>query len=107
MIVSIEDLKKLEIKIGTVISAEKVENSDKLLKLIIDFGNQQRQIVTGMAEFFAPQHFIGKQLPVVMNLEKRKFKGEESQGMILAADVNNAPVLLHPEKKIPEGSIVK
>lgn len=107
MNITFEDFKKLEIKIGKVLSAEKVEGADKLIKLEIDFGTEKRQLVAGMAEFFDIKHFIGKELPVLVNLEPRKFKGVESQGMILAADVGGKPVLLSPEEDVPPGSIVK
>ena len=103
---TIEDLHKLEIKIGNVIIAENVEHSDKLLKLTIDFGDETRTILTAMATYFSPEHFIGKQLPVITNLEPRTIRGIESQGMILAADTEDGPVLLIPEKDIPEGSKV-
>ena len=103
---TIEDLEKIEIKIGKITNATKVENSDKLIKLEVDFGNEQRQIVTAMAEFFDPKHFIDKEMPFITNLEPRKFKGVLSQGMIMAADVDGKPVLLHPEKKVPPGSPV-
>lgn len=102
-----EDFKKLNIRIGKVLTAEKVKGADKLIKLEIDFGNEKRQIVAGMAEFFEPSHFIGKEVPVLLNIEFKKFKGLESQGMILAADVNGKPVLLHPEKEVQPGSILK
>jgi len=105
--ISFDDFKKLEIKIGKVLSAEKVEGTDKLIKLEIDFGTEKRQLVAGMAEFFKPEHFIGKESPILMNLEPKTFQGIESQGMILAVDVNGKPVLLHPEEEIPPGSIVK
>lgn len=105
--IKIDDFAKCEIKIGTVTSAEKVEGADKLIKLQINFGDEKRQVLTGVAEFLEPDHFVGKQIPVLVNLEPRKFKGEESQGMIVAADVDGRPVLLLPEEKIPNGSIVK
>lgn len=104
---SFEDFRKLDIRIGKVITAEKVEGADKLLRLQIDFGNEKRQIIAGMAEFFEPTQFIGKEVPVLLNIEFKKFRGLESQGMILAADVDGKPVLLHPEHNVPEGSIVK
>ena len=107
MVITFNDFKKLDIKIGKVLSAEKVEGSDKLIKVEIDLGVEKRQIVAGMAEFFEPYHLIGKEVPVLTNLEPRTFKGIESQGMILAADVNGKPVLLHPEYEIPAGSIVR
>ncbi|TRZ55568.1 methionine--tRNA ligase subunit beta [archaeon] len=107
MAVSIDDFKKLEIRIGRVLSAEKVEGSNKLIKLEIDFGAEKRQVVTGMAEFLKPEHFVGKEIPILTNLETKKFKGVESQGMVIAADVEGVPVLLHPEKEVPAGSEVK
>ncbi len=106
--ITIEDFKKLEIRIGKVVSVEKVEGADKLLRFIFDIGNgEQRQILSGIAEFF-PNYvsFIGKEMPLLVNLEYRTFRGFESQGMIMAADTNGRPVLLHPEEEVPPGSIV-
>ncbi len=105
--ITFNDFKKLEIRIGKVLSAEKVEGTDKLMKLEIDFGTGKRQLVAGMAEFFEPNHLIGKEFPVLVNLEPRNFKGIESQGMVLAVDVDGKPVLLQPEKEVPPGSIVR
>jgi len=105
--ITYEDFQKLQIRIGTVVSSSKVEGTDKLLKLEVDFGDEKRQIMAGMAEFFPPEYLLGKQLPILMNLEPRKFRGLESHGMILAADVGGRPVLLHPEREIPVGSIVR
>lgn len=104
--ISLEDFHKLDVKIGTVTSAEKVEESDKLIKLKIDFGYEKRQIITALAEYLDPKHFVGKQIPVLLNLPPRKFRGVESQGMIIAANVGGNPVLLHPENKVPNGSNV-
>ena len=102
--ISIEDFQKIDVRIGTVVEATKVENADKLLKLQIDFGTEKRQILTAMAEYFQPEHFLNKQVPVLMNLPPRKMRGEESQGMIVAADVDGKPVLVHPEKEVPNGT---
>ena len=107
MAITFDDFRKLDIRIGKVLSAERVENTDKLIKLQIDLGSEKRQIVAGMGEFFEPSHFVGKELTILTNLEPRTFKGVQSQGMILAADVGGKPILLHPEKEIPPGSIVK
>ncbi len=104
--ISIDDWQKLDVRIGKVIDAEKVKGTNKLLRLEIDFGSEKRQVITGMAEFFEPKHFLNKEIPVLFNLEPRNFKGIESQGMILAADINGKPVLLHPEKEVPAGSKV-
>lgn len=104
----LDDFKKLEIKIGKVTSVEKVENADKLLKFVFDVGGEERQIIAGIAEFFPdPSILIGKEMPILMNIEPRKFRGYTSYGMIIAADVDGRPILLYPEKDIPPGSIVK
>ena len=105
--ITFDDFRKLEIRIGKILSAEKIKGTDKLIKLKVDLGTEKRQLVAGIAEFFEPDYLIGKEIPVLMNLEPRTFKGIESQGMILAADVNGEPVLLHPGKEIPPGSIVR
>ena len=101
------DWTKLEIRIGKVVKAEKVENADKLLKLIIDFGDEKKQVLTAMAEYFEPDHFLNKQIPVLVNLEPRTIRGLESQGMILAAEVEGKPDLIHPEEEVPNGSKVE
>ena len=106
--ITFDDFKKLEIKIGTVVSAEKIPDADKLLKIIFDLGSEQRQIIAGIAEQFPdPAILVGKQMPIITNLEYRKIRGYESCGMILAADVDGKPILLHPQKKVLAGSIVR
>lgn len=107
MNISFEDFKKLDIRIGTIRAAERIENTDKLLKLRVDFGNEERQIVSGIAEFYAPEPLVGKQAVFVVNLEPRIFKGVESQGMILAADGDSRPVLLFPDAAVQPGSAVR
>lgn len=107
MQIKFDQFKTLEIRIGRVVAAEKVEGADKLLKLQVDFSLEQRQIVSGIAEFYSPESLVGKKFPFLVNLEPRKFKGVESQGMILAVDAEGQPVLLSPDKEVPEGSIVK
>lgn len=102
-----DDFAKLDIRIGKITQAEKIAGADKLLKLIIDFGAEKRQLVAGVAEFYSPEQLVGKQLPVIVNLEPRKFRGVESNGMIMAADVEGKPVLLHPDKEVPNGTKVR
>ena len=102
--ITIDDLKKVEIKIGTIISAERVENTDKLIKLIVDLGQEERQIVTGIAEYYQSEDLKGKQIPIVINLEPKTFMGIESHGMILAVKNGEHPVLLTPEKDVLAGS---
>lgn len=105
--ITFEDFKKLEIKVGKVLSAEKIEGSNKLIKLEVDLGTEKRQLVAGMAEFFEPNYLIGKELPILTNLEPRIFKGIESRGMVLAVDLGGKPILLCPEKEVPPGSVIK
>lgn len=104
MNVTIEDLKKLDIRVGKIVAAEAIEGSEKLLKLQVDFGEFQRQILSGIAKFYAPQELVEKQCPFIVNLEPRKMMGLESQGMLLAAGVDGSAVLLHPDKEVPEGA---
>lgn len=103
--ISFEDFKKLDIRMGTIIQCEKIEDADKLLKLEVDFGEFKRQIVSGIAEWYTPENLIGKQCPFLVNLETRTIRGVESQGMLMAADPGeHSAVLLLPDKKIPDGS---
>ena len=105
--ITFDDFKKLEIKIGTILSAEKVQGADKLITLEIDFGSGRRQLVAGIAETYEPDHLIGKAIPVLVNLEPRKIRGIESHGMILAVDVGGKAILLHPDRDVPAGSIIR
>lgn len=83
--ITIDDLAKVEIRVGQIKSATPVEGSDKLLILKVDFGNEERQIVSGIAKYFTPESLIDKKVPFVTNLEPRKLMGHESNGMIFAA----------------------
>jgi methionine--tRNA ligase beta chain len=111
--ISFDDFKKLDIRIGKILSAEKVEGSDKLMKLEVNFGVSEtgegikRQIIAGIAQFYAPEALIGKECPFAYNLATRMLKGLESQGMILCPSDDGGPVLMHPDKEITPGSIVK
>jgi len=100
------EFKKLRIRIGFIVEAEKVEGTDKLLKLQVDFGDEKRQIVSGIAEFYKPEQLINKQFPFIVNLEPRTIRGVESQGMILGVSAGEKIVLLKPQKKVPAGSFV-
>lgn len=83
--IEFEDFEKLELNVGTILEAEKVENADKLLKFKVDFGSEIRTIVSGVAKHYTPQELLNKQIVAVLNLKPRKIKGIESQGMILYA----------------------
>ena len=106
--ISFEDFQKLDMRIGKVISAEKIPNSDKLLKFIFDIGGEQRQILAGIAEFYPdPSILVGKEIPLLLNIEPRTFRGQISDGMIIAVDLSGQPIMLFPEKEIPPGSKIK
>ena len=87
--ITFEEFKKLEIRIGKVLECTKVEDADKLLKLQVDFGEFKRQIVSGIAESYAPEDLIGKYVVLVANLKPVTLRGELSQGMILAASTDD------------------
>ena len=102
--ITFEDFKQVEIRMGKVLSCEKVEGADKLLKLQVDLGEFERQIISGIAESYTPEDLVGKILPFIVNLEYRKFKGEESQGMLVATGTGSDNViLLEPNKEIAPG----
>lgn len=100
-----DDFAKIDLKVGTIVSAEKVEKADKLLKLQVDLGFETRTIVSGIAMHFKPEDIVGKQVTVVVNLAPRKMRGIESNGMILMAeDANGKLHFINPEEAINPGS---
>ena len=105
--VTFDDFKKLEIRIGKITSAERIESTNKLLKLEVDFGETKRQLVAGIAKYYKPQELIDKEIPVLVNLEPREIRGIESQGMLLAAVEGERPILLNPDKEVSPGSIIQ
>jgi len=107
MTITYTDFQKLEIRVGTIIIAEKISGADKLLRLVIDLGNEKRQIIAGIAQDYKPSQLVNRQVPVLVNLEPRKLRGLESQGMLLAVDYLDKAVLLKPSKKIANGSLVR
>src|SRR3989344_2465454 len=109
MTINIEDFKKVEMKIGEILSAEAIEGSEKLLKLRVDFAEEKpRQVLTGIARYFPdPAVLVGKKCAFVINLPPREMMGLESQAMILAASNDNAISLFEVSAEIPSGTIVK
>ncbi|HEY4520093.1 MAG TPA: hypothetical protein VJH33_03610 [Candidatus Paceibacterota bacterium] len=110
--VSFEDFAKLDIRIGTVVAAERVPDTDKLLKCTVDFGGMPegigiRTIVSGVAEWKAPEDIIGKQFPYIVNLAPRIIRGVESQGMLLAVRDEAGVALLAPERAVVNGAHVQ
>ena len=104
--ISIDDFRKIELKIATVKSAEPHPNADKLMVLQIDLGAEQRQICAGIRQHYTPEELIGKQVVVVANLETAKLRGLESQGMLLAASDEGRVIILTPEKSVVAGAKV-
>lgn len=103
--IQFDDFAKLDLRIGTITSAEKVEKADKLLKLEVDLGFEKRTIVSGIALHFAPEDIVGKQVTVVANLAPRKMRGIESQGMILMAEDSAGKLhFMMPEGGVEPGS---
>lgn len=104
--INIDYLKKLIIKVGTVEAASKLEKSEKLLKLTVNFGDEVRTILSGIAKFYSPETLVGRQLPFILNLEEREIMGEKSQGMLFAVDNFGDAVLLMPDKSVQNGASV-
>lgn len=104
--ITIDDLAKVEIKIGKIQGAEKVEGSDKLLKLSVDFGEESpRQVLSGIGKTFTdPATLVGRSFPFVTNLEPRMIMGMESQAMIFAASHEGTLALLAPTSEVPPGT---
>ena len=105
--INFEEFQKIDLRIGKIIEAERIEGTDKLLKLKVDLGGEKRQLVAGIAKFYQPEDLIGKEIVVVANLEPKIFRGIESQGMLLAGDVEGKPVLLKPDEEVPPGTKVR
>jgi methionyl-tRNA synthetase len=105
--ISIEDFKKVALRVGTVLAAERVPKSTKLLKLQVDIGTEQRQIVAGIGTTYAPEDMVGKRVVIVANLKPAKLMGVESQGMVLAAGDQEVSALLTTTEDVPPGSKIK
>ena len=105
--ITFDDFKKLELKVGRVVEAARVEGSEKLLKLTVDIGAEQRQIIAGVGLVYSPEDMANRDIVIVANLEPRKLIGQLSQGMLLAADSEGGPVLLMPDREVPPGSAIK
>lgn len=106
-VIQFDDFSKIDLRVGTIVAAEKVEKADKLLKLEVDLGLEKRTIVSGIALHFSPADIIGKQVTIVANLAPRKMKGIESNGMILMAeDADGKLKFINPDEAVANGSSV-
>ncbi|BAB66563.1 methionine--tRNA ligase subunit beta [Sulfurisphaera tokodaii] len=109
--ITIDDFAKLDLRVGIVKSAERIEGT-RLLKLIVDLGSESRQIISGIAEFYTPEELVGKRVILIANLKPKKIRGFESQGMILAAGCKEdeekgiKPRILTVDGEVPAGTKV-
>jgi len=107
MIINFDEFTKVELHVGTVLEAEGVEGSEKLIKTIVDFGEMgERQILSGIKKWYKPEQLVGKQFVYVTNLEPRMMMGLESQGMLLAAE-GKKPIPIKPTSKVPPGTKIR
>lgn len=105
--ISYDEFRKMDIRVAEILKAEKVEGADKLLKLNVDIGDEERTIVAGIAESYDAKKLEGKKIIVLTNLEPKTLRGIESQGMLLAAVSGGKPVLLVPDKDAESGSEIR
>ena len=107
MEIPFEEFQKLDLRIGKILEASQIPGSRNLIRMIVDFGAEKRQAVAGLLQYYKPESLVGKKCAFILNLQKRKMMGIESQCMILAAeDDKGNVVVLQPEKDIVEGSKV-
>lgn len=105
-LVKFEEFQKLDLRIGKIVAAERVQRARKLLLLKVDLGGEVRTLVAGLAEHYSPEQLVGKEVVVVANLEPRVIMGLRSEGMLLAAVADGRPVLIIPESEVPPGTKV-
>jgi methionyl-tRNA synthetase len=105
--ISFDDFMKMDLRIGKILEAEPIPKSEKLLKLKVDTGIDQRTIVSGIAKYFKPEEIIGKQVTVLANLASRKIMGVESKGMILLSEENDGRLIfIVPESNASNGGVI-
>ncbi len=105
MEISFEEFQKLDLRIGKILEANQIPGSRNLIRMTVDFGTEKRQAVAGLLQWYKPQDLVGKKCAFILNLQRRKLMGVESQCMVFAAeDARSNVVVLQPEKDIAEGS---
>ncbi|MBL7073337.1 MAG: hypothetical protein ISS33_06145 [Candidatus Omnitrophica bacterium] len=105
--ISFEDFKKLELKIGKIVNAKIHPDADRLYVLDVDLGEETKQIVAGIRKSYSEDELVGKHVVVATNLEPATIRGEESNGMVLAAASDKGPIIIVPEKDVSTGAVVK
>ncbi len=104
---TIDEFKTVELRVAKILEATRVEGSDKLLKLKVSLGSEERQLLAGIGKAYAPENLVGTEIVMVANLDPRMMLGLESRGMLLAAHgEDGAPILLRPDKETPLGSVI-
>lgn len=104
-VISIETFAQVDLRVGQVVVAERIPNADKLLRLEVDVGEASpRQLLAGIAEWYAPESLVGQKIIVVYNLQPRRMRGLESRGMLLAADAQGRPMLATVPSETPNGA---
>ena len=105
--ITFDEFKRMDLRVGQVLKAEKVEGTQKLVKLEVDIGMEKRQMVAGVAEVYPPETLVGKRIIVVANLKPARIRGIESQGMLLAADSEGKPIVPFFKEDVPAGTKVR
>ena len=105
--ITFDEFKRMDLRVGQILEAERVEGTQKLLKLEVDIGTEKRQMVAGVAEAYPPETLVGKRIIVVANLKPATIRGVESQGMLLAADLEGRPIIPFFEEDVPAGTKVR
>lgn len=105
MEISFQEFQKLDMRVGKVVEANQIPGSKNLIRMIVDFGTEKRQAVAGLLQWYKPEDLVGKKYAFILNLQRRRFMGVESQCMILAAEDDKGNVVcVQPEKDVEEGS---
>ncbi len=105
--ITFDEFKRMDLRVGQITKAERVEGTQKLVKLEVDIGTEKRQIVAGVSEAYPPETLVGKRIIVVANLKPARIRGVESQGMLLAADVGDRPIIPFFGEDVPAGTKVR
>ncbi len=107
MTVTYDDFAKLEIRVAKIVEVEKIPGKTRIVKGVIDLGDEKRQVIIGGAEYYPPEELVNKKVIVLANLEPRKIGGIESNAMLLAADLNDKPFWLTVNEDVPLGTKIK
>ena len=107
MSIPYDDFAKLDLRVAKIASVEKIPGKTRIVKGVVDLGEEKRDVIIGGAEFYSPDDLVGKTVIVVANLEPKKMAGIESNAMLLAADVNNKPYWLTVTEDVPLGTKIK